>query len=779
MAGEQSLDRMGGFRKAMPFTYGCFLIGGLALSGVPPFSGFFSKDEILLDTGERGGWHWALYGIGYLAACLTAIYTFRMIFRAFHGEPVAEARELEEGHQHHAAAPFNPANGEQEDLDVGFPGPTHAIAERAWPMAVAMGVLAVGAILAGIVQIPKVDDVITDFLRGSFERTSDYEEPTKEGLLVFGLGLGTVLALVGIAIAHRMWVVRPGTSDARARAPGAAVRAAEPRLVLRRADRRARGAPDGGRGRVREEHLRAHVRRRDADRRHHRDRARRLGRGARRAERLRALLRRAVDRRRGGRGLLLPAAELTMAPLSIMLWLPAASGLLGALAALRPAGARRARGCRRPSRWSARSAPSACRSSYIAQYKPGGGLQDVTDVVWIAELGIHYKLALTGLNLFLLALTTLLFAVAVFAATLRTWERPRLFYFNLMLAESAVLGAFLAQDLALFVAFFDLMLVPFYFLTGGWGREPGRVRATIKLVIYTLVGSLLMLAGAVATGVIASEHSRPAHHLRALLAAVDGPAERLAGVDLPVLRRRLPGEDAGLPAARLDARRLPRDADRGADGLLGGALEGGRLRLSGDRAAADARTPSVHYQTLMLVIALASILYGSAQAFSQTDARLIAGYSSVAQLGFITLGDLRAERPGRPRGRCCRWSTTASWSARCCSSWRCSRAAREARRTSARWAGIAFRAPVLASLFLIVTLATLAIPGSANFIGEFLILLGVFNAKLVIAIIAFSGRRAGERVRAAAVHQRDAQPRRPRRWTRTRSRCARAWCWRR
>ena len=212
MAGEQSLDRMGGFRKAMPFTYGCFLIGGLALSGVPPFSGFFSKDDILLETGERGGWHWALYGIGYLAALLTAIYTFRMIFRAFHGKPVPEAIELEEGHPHHAPEPVNPANGEVEDLDVGFPGPTHAIAERAWPMAVAMAVLAVGAILAGLVQIPKVDGVITDFLRGSFEHTSDYEEPTKQGLLVFGLGLGTVLALVGIAIAHRVWVVKPGTS---------------------------------------------------------------------------------------------------------------------------------------------------------------------------------------------------------------------------------------------------------------------------------------------------------------------------------------------------------------------------------------------------------------------------------------------------------------------------------------------------------------------------------------------------------------------------------------
>ena len=139
MAGEQSLEKMGGFRKAMPFTFGCFVIGGLALSGIPPFSGFFSKDEILLVTGERGGWHWALYVVGYIGAFLTAIYTFRMIFRAFHGEPVPEARELEAGHPHHAEVPTNPATGEEEDTDVGFPGPTHAIAERAPPMRVAMG----------------------------------------------------------------------------------------------------------------------------------------------------------------------------------------------------------------------------------------------------------------------------------------------------------------------------------------------------------------------------------------------------------------------------------------------------------------------------------------------------------------------------------------------------------------------------------------------------------------------------------------------------------------
>ncbi|HWF31539.1 MAG TPA: NADH-quinone oxidoreductase subunit L [Solirubrobacteraceae bacterium] len=214
MGGGQSLEKMGGFRKALPFTYGCFIVGGLALSGIPPFSGFFSKDDILLVTAERGGWHWALYVVGYLGAFLTAIYTFRMIFRAFHGEPVPEAVELEGGHLHHAEQPTNPADGEVEDTDVGFSGPFHTIAERALPMRVAMAILALGAFGSGLVQIPKVDFVIDDFLRPSFASSPLYaaESHTKSSLLVVGIVLGTLLGLAGIAIAYRIWVSKPGTS---------------------------------------------------------------------------------------------------------------------------------------------------------------------------------------------------------------------------------------------------------------------------------------------------------------------------------------------------------------------------------------------------------------------------------------------------------------------------------------------------------------------------------------------------------------------------------------
>jgi NADH-quinone oxidoreductase subunit L len=127
---------------------------------------------------------------------------------------VAKARELEEGHLHHAEVPRNPATGEAEDTDVGFPGPVHAIAERALPMRAAMAVLAVGAAGSGLLQIPQVDFVVDDFLKPSFGDSSLYATHTRNGLLVLGLVIGTLLALLGIALAYRLWVARPGSAAA-------------------------------------------------------------------------------------------------------------------------------------------------------------------------------------------------------------------------------------------------------------------------------------------------------------------------------------------------------------------------------------------------------------------------------------------------------------------------------------------------------------------------------------------------------------------------------------
>jgi NADH-quinone oxidoreductase subunit M len=440
-----------------------------------------------------------------------------------------------------------------------------------------------------------------------------------------------------------------------------------------------------------------------------------------------------------------------MPPLSILIWLPAACGLLGALI---PAGGSPARAGgiatsdadSAPRKWGLPGllalvgtlAALGLAIGYIAQYGPGShGLKDVTDIVWIAELGIHYKLGVSGLNVLLVGLTTLLFFAAVLASNLRTWDRPRLFYFQFMLAESAVLGAFLAQDLALFVAFFDLMLIPFYFLIGAWGEGPDRVKATIKLVIYTLVGSLLMLAAAIATGVLAGEQN--GGHITFVLSQLQGlPLSK--GSQEWIFLFFAAAFLVKMPAFPLHGwmpdgyRAMPIEVLMVFSGVLSKVGAYGFLAIVLPLFPQGA----AHFQTLMLIIALCSIVYGSAVAFTQTDARLIAGYSSVAQLGFITLG-IFALNPQGAQGALLQmvnhglvvapiFFIIALLAQR-------SGGSQDIRQMG----GIAFRAPVLATIFLVVALATLAMPGSANFVGEFLILLGVFKAKLAIAVIAFSG----------------------------------------
>jgi NADH-quinone oxidoreductase subunit L len=213
MGGAQSIEKMRGLRKAMPFTFACFVIGGLALTAVPPFSGYFSKDDLLFEMGERGGWYLVPYAFGYVGAFLTGLYTWRLIFRVFWGDPVPEAKELEEGHLYHPHEATNPANGEVEDQDVGFPGPEHVIAERSGAMKIAMGGLAILATIGGIVELPHITNWLSDFLEPTFADTTVHVR-SHDGLEIFGLVLGAVIAVVSIAVAYRIWVVKPQTAPA-------------------------------------------------------------------------------------------------------------------------------------------------------------------------------------------------------------------------------------------------------------------------------------------------------------------------------------------------------------------------------------------------------------------------------------------------------------------------------------------------------------------------------------------------------------------------------------
>ncbi len=224
MAGNQSLNNMSGFRKAMPFTFACFLAGGLALSAFPLFSGFFSKDTLLFEVGARGGWYIALYVAGYIGAAFTVLYTWRMIFRAFWGKPCEQATVLEQtGHSFHYPEHTNPHTGneddpstqEVEDTEVGFPGAVHKIAEQTWQMRAAMVPLAVLAVIAGVVQLPfGLTNVLSDFLEPTFADTIIAYHPKNPGLETFGLILSSVIAVVFLAAAYIVWVRRPGSSSA-------------------------------------------------------------------------------------------------------------------------------------------------------------------------------------------------------------------------------------------------------------------------------------------------------------------------------------------------------------------------------------------------------------------------------------------------------------------------------------------------------------------------------------------------------------------------------------
>jgi NADH-quinone oxidoreductase subunit M len=414
-------------------------------------------------------------------------------------------------------------------------------------------------------------------------------------------------------------------------------------------------------------------------------------------------------------------------PLTIVLFLPVAAGLI----ALLLPGAR--------ARWVAVLGSLATLAYGVAMlfaFDTGAtGLQWVVNETWIAELGIRYKLGVDGLNLALILLTALLWFASTLWVALRGTDRPGLFFFQLGLAETAVLGALLAQDLALFVVFFDLMLVPFIFLTVGWG-EGERVRAMLKFVIYTLVGSLLMLTAAVATGVLSADE-----------------AGRPVTFELTALAERTLGEGTQqwlflffaaaflvkMPAFPLHGwmpdgyRAMPLPVLVVFSGVLSKVAAYGFLRV----VLPLFPDASLHFQELMLLIALASILYGSVVAFTTTNARLVLGYSSVAQLGFIVLG-IFALNPQGAQGALLQAVNHGLVVAPAflIVILLAERAGSEDLR---EMGGLALRAPVLAAFFLVVAFANLAMPGSSNFAGEFLILLGVFQDKIVFAFVAAAG----------------------------------------
>jgi NADH-quinone oxidoreductase subunit L len=251
LAGEQDLRNMGGLKKYLPITYWTFLIGALAIAGVPLLSGFFSKDEILFRTFSAG--HTVLWAIGMITSLLTATYMFRLVFLAFHGErrhdaPAAPAHAEEEEHTGHAAPAAAHGRGAHAQGHGG-----HAPHEAPWSMAIPLILLAVGSVGAGYVGVPHAlggSNEIESFLEPSFEvnesarsRTagvagepavqpvSIQAEPrpaepgaqatehaaVDEGTELTLMGVSSLVAIVGIGLAWFFWGRSRETADAIAR----------------------------------------------------------------------------------------------------------------------------------------------------------------------------------------------------------------------------------------------------------------------------------------------------------------------------------------------------------------------------------------------------------------------------------------------------------------------------------------------------------------------------------------------------------------------------------
>jgi NADH-quinone oxidoreductase subunit M len=375
----------------------------------------------------------------------------------------------------------------------------------------------------------------------------------------------------------------------------------------------------------------------------------------------------------------------------------------------------------------------------VTDFKIGTDLTGYVNELWIPELGVHYALGIDGLNLFMICLVVLSWSIATFAASRHEFAQPRMFYAMLALAEVGTLGAFLAQDLILFVLFFDLLLIPFYFLIGMWGEDTdlgNARRATATFMIYTLAGSLLMLVSAVALGVLSSTQNHtalsfdftdlaanPVSHGAQTWIFLGFMLALLVKMPIPPLHGWMPITYRATPLPVLIVLSAV-VAKLGAYGFL-------RVVLPLLPHAVDS------FQPLLLLLAVIAIIYGSVMAFSQDNVRLVVGYSSIAQIGFILLGIFVIDPKGA-EGSILQMLNhglvviglflVIAFLAE-----------RSGSEKLSEMGGLAKNAPVFATLFLIVSLATLAMPGSMNFVGETYILFGAFQTKFVWGVVASLG----------------------------------------
>jgi NADH-quinone oxidoreductase subunit M len=361
-----------------------------------------------------------------------------------------------------------------------------------------------------------------------------------------------------------------------------------------------------------------------------------------------------------------------------------------------------------------------------------GGYQMVSDHVWSSALGIHWSLGVDGISLFLLVLSALLFPLALLGAAAK--RDPKSFVAWVLLLEAACLGSFVSLDLVLFFLFFELTLIPSYFLIGGWGYAR-RGYAAVKFFIYTFAGSALLLVGIVAVAFIHQSQTRVlTFELPALLHThLSGTAGVLLflaftaafAVKAPIWPFHTWSPDAYAEAPTAAAILLAGVmAKIGTYGII-------RFDLNLFPQATRTLTP------WLLTLAVIGIVYGALVACAQRDMKRLVAYSSLAGIGFIVMGTFALTSQGLTGGVIqmvnhglivAALFLLIGW-------------IYERRRTwqVTELRGLQAAAPVMAAVFTVVMLASIGVPGLNGFVGEFLILIGTFVVHRWWAAVALLG----------------------------------------
>lgn len=363
--------------------------------------------------------------------------------------------------------------------------------------------------------------------------------------------------------------------------------------------------------------------------------------------------------------------------------------------------------------------------------------QFVEQAPWISifdQQAIWYKIGVDGISLFLVLLTTLLTPVAILSSWGAITTRLREYYAFLLILETGMIGVFVALDLFLFYIFWEAMLIPMYFLIGMWGGQ-NRVYATLKFVLYTMFGSLLMLVAIIAlfvlyhraTGIytfdIFTLYGTPmARNIEFLMFAAFALAFAIK-VPLWPFHTWLPDAHVEAPTA-------------GSVILAGILLKMGTygfLRF----CLPLFPTASVQLVPLFAVLSIIGITYGALVAYTQQDIKRLVAYSSVAHLGFVTLGIFTFSIQGIQGGIVQMVSHGLSTGALFLIVGMIYE--RRHTRDMSEFGGIWKSMPVFGAFFMIVTLASLGLPGLSGFVGEFLVIVGAFKVNVVYAAFAAFG----------------------------------------